>query len=64
MMKTYQSLEKSKQKINCGQPKQHRLMGNTIFIYSNDLIKDFLVIRKNSFVSLIIIIHRTFTEFL
>ena len=55
MMKTYKSLEKSKQKINCGQPKQHRLMGNTIFTYSNDLIKDFFVIRNNSFESLIII---------
>ena len=57
MMKTYKSLEKSKQKINCGQPKQHRLIGNTIFTYSNDLIKDFFVIRNNSFEHLIIIIY-------
>ena len=63
MMKTYKSLEKSKQKINCGQPKQHRLMGNTtVYIYSNDQIKDFFVIRNNYFESFIII-HRTFIEF-
>ena len=49
MLKTNKSLEKNNQKINCGQPKQHRLMGNTIFIYCNDLIKDFFVTRNNSF---------------
>ena len=49
MMKTYKLLEKSKQKINCEQPKQHRLMGNTIFMYSNDLLKDFFVIRNHFF---------------
>ena len=69
MLKTNKSLEKNNQKINCGQPKQHRLMGNTIFIYCNDLIKDFFVTRNNSFESIIIIIiiiiiHRTFIDWL